>query len=46
MPTANLSRSRGGALLAVLLTGQAMATMDSSIVAVAIPTIRRRPGRQ
>jgi len=35
------ARTRGtGALLTVLVTGQAMATMDSSIVAVAVQTIR------
>ena len=41
MRTLTDSRRRGGTLLAVLLTGQAMATMDNSIVAVAAPTIRR-----
>jgi MFS family permease len=38
------TRRGGGTLLAVLLTGQAMATMDNSIVAVAAPTIRRTLG--
>lgn len=33
-------RRRAGPLLTVLLTGQAMASMDGSIVAVAVPTIR------
>lgn len=37
-------RTHGGALLTVLLVGEAMATMDNSIVAVAVPTIRRTLG--
>ena len=35
---------RRGAMLAVLLAGEAMASMDGSIVSVAIPTIRERLG--
>jgi MFS family permease len=38
------TRRGSGGLLAVLLVGQAMATMDGSIVAVAIPTIRATLG--
>lgn len=34
------ARPRAGAMLGVLLTGQAMASMDTSIVAVAAPAIR------
>ncbi|GAA4451579.1 MFS transporter [Phytohabitans houttuyneae] len=34
------ARPRAGTMLAVLLTGQAMASMDNSIVAVAAPAIR------
>lgn len=37
-------RQRAVPLLTVLLVGQAMASMDGSIVAVAIPTIRRTLG--
>lgn len=41
MTVETTARARGtGALLAVLVTGQAMATMDSSIVAVAVNSIR------
>ena len=38
------TRERTGALLAVLLTGQAMAAMDGSIVTVALPSIQRDLG--
>ncbi len=38
------TRERTGPLLAVLLTGQAMASMDGSIVTVALPSIRRDLG--
>lgn len=40
MPTAVAARPRAGSMLAALLVGQAMASMDNSIVAVAAPAIR------
>ncbi|MET8140095.1 MFS transporter [Sphaerisporangium sp. NPDC005288] len=39
-----LTRRRGGTVLAVLLTGQTMASMDGSIVTVALPSIQRDLG--
>lgn len=42
--TMTTTTSRRGAVLAVLLTGQAMASMDGSIVSVAVQTIRERLG--
>ncbi|MER7501420.1 MFS transporter [Nonomuraea pusilla] len=43
-PPAHPAPGRPGALLAVLLTGQAMASMDGSIVTVALPAIQRDLG--